>query len=197
MALQVQAPPRISSRVSSERRISEGEVQISYYVKKWKGKPARICLARLLDISNAGLCMEISQFDSELYMETGGKLFLLNRNIDMQIFCRSLPNNVSIDGRVKWIQHREESESQSESQDDDGIYIGVLFKFDGADQRRELASLVSLLKTDTANCRECNAPVSADAPLCYNCGSRLIRRRAFLRRIFDNLLAGNKDDALE
>lgn len=198
MTLQVQAPPRISSRISSERRISEGDVQISYFVKKWKGKPARICLARLLDISNAGLCMEISQFDSELYMESGGKLFLLNRNIDMQIFCRSHPNNVSIDGRVKWLQRKEESESQPESQEnDDGVYVGVLFRFDDANQRRELASLVRLLKTDTANCRECNAPVSADAPLCYNCGSRLVRRRAFLRRILDNLLAGNKDEILE
>jgi predicted amidophosphoribosyltransferase len=70
--------------------------------------------------------------------------------------------------------------------------VGALFSFDSADQRWELAELVSLLKTDTANCGECNAPVSANAPLCYNCGNKLVQRRAFLRKILDNLLAGDK-----
>ncbi len=186
----VQTSPRIRSHASSEKRIQESDVQISYFVKKREGKPSRICLARLLDISNAGLCMEISQFDSELYMESGGRIFLLNRNVDMQIFCRSHPNNVSIEGRVKWIQHGDETDSPETMEGGDSIRVGVLFRFDDTAQRLELANLVSLLKTNTTNCGECNAPVSVDAPLCYNCGSRLVRRRAFLRKILDNLLAG-------
>jgi ribosomal protein L40E len=181
--------PQTSPQVSSEKRIYEDEVQVSYFVKKRKGSPSRLCEAKLLDISNAGLCMEISPEDSEIYMESGGQVFLLNRSIDIQIFCRSHPNNVSVEGYVKWLQREEENEAGI---DPGGIRVGVLFSFDNADQRWELAELVSLLKTDTTNCRECNAPVSADAPLCYNCGSKLVRRRAFLRKILDNLLAGDK-----
>jgi ribosomal protein L40E len=186
----VQASPRIPSQALTEKRVKESEVQISYFVKKQGGKPSRICLANLLDISNAGLCMEISDLDSELYMESGGRIFLLNRNIDMQIFCRSYPDNVSIQGHVKWIQHEDETSSPQMGEESSSIRVGVLFRFDDAGQRLELANLVRLLKTDTTNCNECNAPVSVDAPLCYNCGSRLVRRRAFLRKILDNLLAG-------
>ena len=178
-----------SFEVSPKNLIYEDEVQVSYFVKKRRGKPSRICEATLLDISNAGLCMEISPEDSEIYMESGGQVFLLNRSIDIQIFCRSHPNNVSVEGYVKWLQREEENEAGI---DPGGIRAGVLFSFESTDQRWELAELVSLLKTDTANCRECNAPVSADAPLCYNCGSKLVRRRAFLRKILDNLLAGDK-----
>ena len=185
----VQTSPRIPSHVLSEERIRESEVQVSYFVKKNKGKPSCICLASLLDISNAGLCMEISRFDSELYMESGGRIFLLNRNIDMQIFCRSHPNNVSIEGHVKWIQLEDETKSPEMAEEAGGIRVGVLFKFDDAGQRMELAALVSLLKTDTTNCRKCNSPVSVDTPLCYNCGTRLVQRRAFLRKILDSLLS--------
>ncbi len=182
--------PRITSHTVSEERIRKSEVQVSYFVKKHKGKPSRICLGSLLDISNAGLCMEISHLDSELYMESGGRIFLLNRNIDMQIFCRSHPNNVSIEGHVKWIQREDKTGSSEMAEKVDSIRVGVLFRFDDAGQRMELATLVSLLKTDTANCGKCNAPVSVDAPLCYNCGTRLVRRRAFLRKILDSLLSG-------
>jgi ribosomal protein L40E len=179
--------PQTSPYVASEKHVYEEEVQLSYFVKKQKGSPSRICEAKLLDISNAGLCMEIFPEDSEIHMESGGQVFLLNRSIDMQIFCRSHPNNVSVEGYVKWLQRQEENQSGNGS---GGIRVGVLFNFQRSDQRWELAELVSLLKTNTTNCRECNAPVSSDAPLCYNCGSKLVQRRAFLRKILDNLLAG-------
>jgi ribosomal protein L40E len=183
-----------SLNVSSKNRIYEDEVQISYFVNKHKSKPSRICDGKLLDISNAGLCMEISPEDSEIYMESGGQLFLLNRSIDIQIFCRSHPNNVSVKGYIKWLQREDKDEASAGVA---GIRIGVLFNFDRTDQRFELAELVGLLKTDTTNCSECNAPVSVDAPLCYKCGSKLIRRRAFLRKILDNLLAGDKPGTLK
>lgn len=185
---------QLSSQISAEKQINEDEVQISYFVKKPEGKSSRVCLAKLLDLSNVGLCMEISPLDSELYMESGGTLFLLNKTIEIQIYCRFYPTNVSVEGHVKWLQRKGKSDSPGT---DGRILVGALFRFDGADQRRDLAELVGLLKNDTVNCRECNAPVSADAPLCYNCGARLTRRRAFLKKIFDNLLAGNKDAALK
>lgn len=176
-------------KTATEQRLTENEIQVSYFVKKSNGKVSRVCEASLVDLSNAGLCMEISASDSELYMESQGNLFLLNKNIDLQIFCRSYPSNLSIEGHVKWIQRKEESGS---SDDDNGILIGVLFRFEGLDQRQELAEFVNLLRIDTVNCQECEAPVSADAALCYRCGNRLVRRRAFLKKILDNLLVGNK-----
>lgn len=180
--------------VSSNKVISEDEVQVTYFVNKSKGNPSRICEAKLLDISNTGLCMEIASDDSEIHMESGGQVFLLNRSIEIQIFCRSHPNNVSVEGHIKWI-HREDKSGYGPNAG--GIMIGVLFNFARSDQRFEVANLVGLLKTDTITCQQCNAPVSADAPLCYKCGSKLIRRRAFLRKILDNLLAGDKTSPLK
>ncbi len=180
---------RLSPEVSSERRLLEKDVQVSYFAKKRDGKTSRIAYAELLDISNAGLCMEISPEDSELYMESRGQLFLLNRIIEIQMFCRSHPSNVSVEGRIKWIKRKEEDDVDGQ---DNGICVGVLFNFDDAHQRRDLAELVSLLKTDVMNCGDCNAPVSTEALLCYNCGARLVRKRAFFRKIINGLLAGNK-----
>jgi hypothetical protein len=175
---------------SANMKLDENEVQVSYFVKKRGGKPSRVCVAKLLDISNVGLCMEISDEDSELYMETRGKLFLLNKTIEIQIFCRSYPTNVSLEANLKWIQRKDEPNFDEEG---DEIFIGALFRFEDMGQRRDLAELVNLLKTDTVNCPECNAPVSIDAALCFNCGNRTERRRAFLKKIFDNLLIGGRD----
>ena len=176
--------------LSSEKRVLENEVQISYFVRKRHAKSARIGYATLMDISSAGLCMEISPLDSELYMETLGQLFLLNRNIDIQIFCRSHPSNVSIEGRVTWIKRREEADNR---EIDGGICVGVAFSFETAEQRRELANLVELLRGDTFNCAECGSPVSVNAGLCYRCGARLARKRTFFRKIIFGLLAGNSE----
>ena len=184
-----------SLNVSSKKQISEDDVQLTYFVNKREGKASRIYEAKLLDISNSGLCMEISSNDSEIYMESGGQAFLLNRSIEMQIFCRSHPNNVSIEGQIKWLQ--QEKGRNTPYSGLGVIRVGVLFSFARADQRFELAELVGLLKTDTTNCNECNTPVSVDAPLCYNCGSKLIQRRAFLRKLLDNLLAGDKTGTLK
>ena len=176
-------------QLAPSNQVLGDEVQISYFVKRKDTKNSRVSVGRLLDISNAGLCMEILPEDSELYMESAGKLFLLNRNIDIQIFCRSYPSNISIEGCVKWIKRKDESPGLG---DEDNICVGVLFSFANADQRKELAKLVALLRNDTILCAECNAPVFTEAALCYNCGARLVRKRAFLKNILHGLLAGDK-----
>ncbi len=181
---------RLSPEIYAEEQALETEVQLSYFTRKRNEKPSRIGYAKLLDISNAGLCMEIPQDGPELYMESRDQLFLVNKTIDLQIFCRSCSANVSIEGRVKWIKWKEETVIPEENE---GICVGVLFSFTNADQRRDLAELVSVLKTDTISCADCGAPVSSGAALCYNCGTRLVRKRAFLRKIIDNLLAGKKN----
>jgi hypothetical protein len=165
------------------------EVQISYFVKAKKKKSSRICAAELIDISNVGLCMEISPTGSELYMESGGKLFLINKKVEIQIFCRSHSNNISVEAQVKWIKQNSESSKPS---DEARIYVGVLFSSTDANQKRELAELIQLIRKDTVRCGECSTPVSADASLCYKCGARLVRKRTFLRSIINSVLSGTK-----
>ena len=172
--------------------VLKDEVQLSYFAKRREKTLSHIAYAKLLDISNAGLCMEISPDDSQLYMETGGQLFLLNRTIELQIFCRSCTSNVSIEGHVKWIKQASESDALEEN---GGICVGVLFNFDNAEQRRDLAELIGLLKTDTISCGECGSPASAEAALCFNCGAKLVRRRAFFKKIINNLLASGKSSS--
>lgn len=167
----------------------EDEVQVSYFVKTKKSKNPRLGSGRLLDISNVGLCMEISPTGSELYMESGGKLFLINKNIELQIFCRSYPNNISLEGTVKWIQREHRPDRPHEEGD---IFVGVIFSFPDGNQRKYLAEFVELFRNDTGRCGECGAPVSVDAPLCYRCGARLVRKRTFLRNIINSILSGNK-----
>jgi len=183
--------PHSFPQTQSKTQISENDIQLSYFVKKRKGSPSRVCSAKLLDISNTGLCMEISEHDSELYMESQGSLFLLNKNIEIQMFCRSYPTNISMEGQVKWLQRPKESDTPENEAD---IHAGILFCFDGTDQRIELANLVSLLKKEVIICRECGASVSGEVALCYSCGCRLVRKRAFFRKIIDNLIAGAKPE---
>ena len=171
-----------------EKQTFEEEVQISYFVKG-KGKASRIGSGRLLDISNVGLCMEISPIGSELFMESGGNLFLLNRNIEIQIFCRSYSNNISVEGNVRWIK-REDDLGKTEHED--GIFVGVIFSCTEGDQKRYIAEFVDLYRNDTIHCGECGVPVSVDSALCYKCGSRHVRKRAFLRDIINTIFSGSK-----
>jgi hypothetical protein len=177
-------------QLSPEKVALDNAVHLSYFVKRKKGKPSRVAFARLLDISHAGLCMEVSPVDSDLFMESGGTLFILKKNIEMQIFCRSHPNNVSVAATIKWFKKKEES---IDSIDDGNVCAGVMFSLADADQRREISELVGLLKGGTACCRECNASVSGEAAFCYNCGAKIPRKRAFLKKMLNTLLAGPDD----
>jgi len=166
------------------------EVHLSYFIRRKRGEASRIASARLLEISEAGLCMEISPLDSDLFLETGGTLFALNKNIEAQIFCRSHPNNVSVEGVVKWFKRNEEID---ESMDGGNVCVGVIFSHRNSCQKQEIAELVRHLKNDTIQCHECNARISADAFLCYNCGSKPIRKRALLKKILSGLFNGDDD----
>jgi hypothetical protein len=165
----------------------EEEVQLTYFLTGKKGKNSRLCTAELLDISNIGLCMKIPSSGSELYMESDRKLFLINRNIDIQIFCRSYPNNISLQGRVEWIKR----ESTGEKSTDEGnIYAGVLFFFPDGDQRKYVTEFVKLFRNHTISCPKCRVDVSSEVGLCYKCGARLVRKRTFLRSIINGIISG-------
>ena len=112
------------------------EVHLSYFIRRKRGEASRIASARLLEISEAGLCMEISPLDSDLFLETGGTLFALNKNIEAQIFCRSHPNNVSVEGVVKWFKRNEEID---ESMDGGNVCVGVIFSHRNSCQKQEIA----------------------------------------------------------
>jgi hypothetical protein len=170
-------------QLTPEKLRLENDVHLSYFVKRKKGKPPRVANGRLLDISEAGLCMEISLHDSELFMETQGSLYVLNKQIELQIFCRSHPNNISIDGSIRWFKRKQEF---NELADDCDICVGVMFS---ARQQDEMAELVGHLKTVRIHCGECNVSVSSDAVFCYNCGARMVRRRAFLKRAIHSLFS--------
>ena len=91
---------------------------------------------------------------------------------------------------LKWFKKKEES---IDSIDDGNVCAGVMFSLRDADQRREISELVGLLKGGTACCRECNASVSGEAAFCYNCGAKIPRKRAFLKKMLNTLLAGPDD----
>ena len=178
-------------QLSSNTSSVGNEVHLSYLIKKKRGETSRIASARLLDISEAGLCMEISPLDSDLFLESQGTLFALNKNIEMQIFCRSHPSNVSVEGCVKWFKQKKDID---EFIDDGNVCVGVIFSFWEKSHMEQVAELVKHLKDDTVHCRECNARISADAFLCYNCGSKPIRKRAFLRKILSSFLNGDDNE---
>jgi len=134
--------------------------------------------------------MEISSIGSELFMESGGNLFLLNRNIAIQIFCRSYPQNISIEGNVRWIKRESH---MGKTGHEDGIFIGVIFSSAYGTQKKHIEEFVELFRNDTVRCAECRAPISVDAALCYKCGSRHVRKRAFLRDIINTLFSSSKN----
>jgi len=177
-------------QLSSDTSSLDNDVQVSYLIKRKKGKVSRIASGRLLDISEAGLCMEISPLDSDLFLESQGTLFALNKNVELQIFCRSHPNNISVEGCVKWFKRNKDID---ESFNDGNVCVGVIFSFWERDHKQEVAELVRHLKNDTIHCNECNARVSAGSVLCYNCGSRPVRKRAFLRKMLFSIFNGDTE----
>ncbi|GAB4334472.1 MAG: hypothetical protein Kow0099_06520 [Candidatus Abyssubacteria bacterium] len=141
--------------------------------------------ARLIDISDAGLCMEISPLDSDLFMELQGTAFILSTELEIQIFCRSHPINIAISGSIKWFKRKKE---MGDAGNDDNICVGVIFSFANSAQKKEVVELLRHLKNDTIRCGSCDARVSANAVVCYNCGSRPMRKRTLLRKMLNSLL---------
>jgi len=156
------------------------EIRFSYFVKGKDGKPSRVGLARVLDISKTGLCMEISPLDSDLFMESVGDLPAPNREIELQIFCRSHPHNIFVEGSVRWFKQKKEIGHSS----DLDICAGVVFSIDDTAQKREMAELLRHLNSRDVRCRDCGMLVSVDGMICYECGARLSSRRDAIRSAF-------------
>lgn len=176
-------------QLCSRSSVPKDEVCFSYSVKKDNGGPLRAGFARVLDISESGLCMEISPFDSDLFVEWCGGQPGFNRDIELQIFCRSHPYNVSVDGSVRWFKQKGEFFNSS-----DRLYIfaGVMFSIDSDEQKEQISELLERLDNNTKRCGKCDASVSADAAFCYNCGKKLVRRCDVVRKMVACLVADRK-----
>ncbi len=174
---------------SSGKLALDDEAQLSYFVRKKTRKPPRVGYARLIDITEAGLCMEISPVDSDLFMESEKTTYILSKDIEVQIFCRSHPINVSVAGCIKWFKRKDEIHKAENSEN---IYIGLMFTFFDGAQRQEIAELVRHLKNDSVRCNACGASISADSVLCYSCGERQVRKRAFLKKMLFGFLANDE-----
>lgn len=175
---------------SSGKLALDDEAQLSYFVRKKGRKAPRVGYAKLIDITEAGLCMEISPVDSDLFMESKKTTFILSKDIELQIFCRSHPINVSVAGCIKWFKRKEEIHKAENSEN---IYVGLIFTFFDSAQKKEIAELVGHLKNDMVRCNACGASISADTVLCYSCGARHVRKRAFLKKMLFSLLANNEN----
>ncbi len=175
-------------QLSGEKLALCDAVQASYFVKNKSRKPTRVGHARLIDISGAGLCMEISPLDSDLFMESQGKLFVINSDIQIQLFCRTHPDNLFVAGCIKWFKSKKEA---GNTNDDGNIYVGIIFPADDRNQKRDIVELLRHLKKETTKCNQCDAVVSADAVICYNCGSKPTRKRTFLKKMIFSFLAND------
>ena len=171
--------------LSSEKLDLADEVQLSYFVNRKSQKPSRVGHAKLIDLSEAGLCMEISPYDSDLFLESQGKLFIMSTNLEMQIFCRSHTANVSVPGSIRWFKRKKEL---GEIEDAENIYVGVMFPFANINQKRIIVELVRHLKSEMGKCGECGATISIDAFICYNCGCKPVRKRNLLRKMISGFL---------
>jgi len=178
--------------LSNEKMDIVDEVQLSYYVSHKSRKYSRVGHAKLIDLSAAGLCMEISPYDSDLFLESQGKLFIMSTEVELQIFCRSHPINVSVTGSIRWFKRKKEL---GEVDDSENIYVGVMFPFAIGEQKQSMMNLVRHLKREMIKCSECGAIVSSDAFLCYNCGSKPVRRRNILQKVIFSFLNGNNDSS--
>jgi hypothetical protein len=181
----------MTTKASPPPIVLTSDVHLSFFAKKRDRGVSRVSTGRLLDISNAGLCMEVATQDSDLFMESQGKLFTLTKTVDIQIFCRSHPTNVCVEGHVHWVRSKDAVKGLD---NENSAFVGILFSFESSDQKKDLDELVEHLTDRRVRCGECGAGVSDHAALCYNCGSRLVRRRTLFRGIIDGLLAGKKTD---
>jgi len=180
-------------RLASQSPSLGAEVHFSYYVKRKDGKPSRVGFARVLDISETGLCMEMSPLDSDLFAESFGDRPVLNREIELQIFCRSHPSNVFVEGSVRWFKQKRELDLSSCSSSDLGICAGVVFSIDDAEHKKDIVELIRRFRRETVLCRICGARVSADGAFCYDCGTRLVRRRSLIKNALFDVLVPDSD----
>jgi ribosomal protein L40E len=134
--------------------------------------------------------MEISPYDSDLFLESQGKLFIMNTDVEMQIFCRSHPMNVSVPGSIRWFKRKSEF---GKCENSENIFVGVMFPFATPDQKKGIIDLVKHLKNAMSKCGECGATISAEAFICYNCGSRPLRKRNVLKKMIFSIFSGNND----
>lgn len=167
----------------------ENELQLSFYVKNRKGKDSKVAFAKLLDISEAGLCMEISPLDSDLFMEVQDTLYILSKTIAIQLFCRSHDNNVSIEGEIKWFKRKSELYKSCKEFD---ICAGVLFSIHDSQGKKEVIELMRHLGGRSSNCHSCSSIISTQSAFCHSCGSRLAQKRSLLKNVIFGLLNGNE-----
>lgn len=184
----------MSTRLKTAELTLDSEIRFSYFVKGKDGKPSRVGLARVLDISHTGLCMEISPLDSDLFMESMESFEKLpepNRNIELQIFCRSHPNNIFLEGLVKWFKQKKEFDACGKPSESLDICAGVMFTVHGAKKKKELREMIEHLQTPVISCSECGTPVSINGSFCYECGSRVISKREIVKNALFDVLAGD------
>ena len=178
----------MSVRLDMPQPALDSEISFSYFVKSRDGSPSRVGLAKVLDISETGLCMEISALDSDLFMESFTRAPVPNRNIELQIFCRSHPSNVFVEGTVRWFKQKKELGPLSGSSGSFDICAGVVFSIDDAEKRVELSELIGHLDNPTVGCGECGTPVSVNGSFCYECGIRLITKHDAVRKALFEVL---------
>lgn len=179
----------MSVRLDMPQPALDSEISFSYFVRNRDGSTSRVGLAKVLDMSETGLCMEISPLDSDLFMESFTRTPEFNRNIELQIFCRSHPSNVFVEGTVRWFKQKKELGPLSGSSGSLDICAGVVFSIDDAEKRVELSELIGHLDNPTVGCGECGTPVSVDGSFCYECGIRLITKREVVRKAIYEVLA--------
>jgi hypothetical protein len=180
-------------QLCAPRSVNKDELCFSYYVKTRNGRPSRVGFARVIDISESGLCMEISPFDSDLFVEWHDSQPGFNNDIELQIFCRSHPSNIFVEGSVKWFKQKSELVASSDRMH---LCAGVVFILHDDEQKAQIAELLERTNSDTTRCSECEALVSVTTAFCYNCGAKLVTRRDIFKRIVRCLLENGKE-ALE
>ena len=173
-------------QLCADQPVLRDELCFSYSIKKHHGKSSRAGFARVLDISQSGLCMEISPYDSDLFVEWNAGEPGFNKDIELQIFCRSHPSNVFVEGSVKWFKQKGEF---VDSNDRLHICAGVIFSPRGDEQKQQISELLERLNKSTTPCEQCGEVISTDAAFCFNCGSKLPRRRDIFKKIISSFLS--------
>jgi len=97
-----------------------------------------------------------------------------------------------VTGTIRWFKQKKEL---GEIEDSENIYIGVMFPFASMEQKRAIVDLVRHLKNDMMKCPECSATISSVSFICYNCGSRPIRRRNIFQKMIVGFFNGKDDFA--
>jgi hypothetical protein len=135
--------------------------------------------------------MEISPSDSDLFMDSFEDLPEPNRDIELQIFCRSHPSNIFVEGSVRWFKQKKELANCAERSESLDICAGVVFEIDDTENKRDLIEMLDHLQTSAIHCRDCGMPVSVNGLFCYECGTRLITKREVMKSALLEVLSGH------